>query len=155
MGLIKKYKAVIFIILPILILVLFRILNKSNFENNAKKWAEPSYNRSNIINMEESRNLSGNKLIISLGENVNELSDIDFSILNISADSVLCKSYFSVIRKHDDPILLYSSDPAVSSRIWMILSQMGISNIYILTNDIDNEDLKYKFRPDTIAKPEL
>jgi len=155
MGLIKKYKAVIFIVLPILILVLFRILNTSNFESNAKKWAEPSFNRSNIINTEESRSLSGNKLIISLGEDVKELSDINFSVLNIPADSVLCKNYFSVIRKHDDPILLLSSDPAVSARIWMVLSQMGISNIYILTNESDNEVLKYKFRPDTVAKPEL
>jgi hypothetical protein len=37
----------------------------------------------------------------------------------------------------------------------MILSQMGINDIYIVFGDIENETFKYKFLPDTIIIPEL
>jgi hypothetical protein len=62
----------------------------------------------------------------------------------------LNKNNFSLIGKHNGPVLLYSADPGLSARIWMLLSQMGRRNIYILTDSTDNEILKYKFRPDSL-----
>jgi 3-mercaptopyruvate sulfurtransferase SseA len=74
---------------------------------------------------------------------------------NIPADSILSKKYLNTIRKHNGPVILFSSEMAVSARIWMLLSQMGCKNIYILTNNTDNEVFKSKFRPDTVTRPEL
>lgn len=156
MELIKKYRLVIAVVLPILILVLLRSLGVNHFKNNVKRWAEPSVKQSNIIDIKQSDALPGKKLIINLDNDVIGIREISTNAQNIPADSVLTKKYFKIIRKHDGPVLLFSSQPSVSARIWMILSQMGFNNTYILTNNKDNEVFKYKFRPDTLSlRPEL
>ncbi len=80
------------------------------------------------------------------------VSEITGDVQNITADSILSKKYVNTILKHDGPVLLSSSEPGLSARIWMILSQMGCTNIYILTKNTDNEVFKYKFRPDTLMQ---
>lgn len=155
MSLINKYKVVIAVVLPILILVLIRSFCANHFKSDAKRWAEPSVKQSNIITGEQINALSGEKLIINLGEAGSGLNEITSDALFIAANSILSKNNLSIIRKHDGPVLLVSSETAVSARIWMVLSQMGYKNIYILTNDADSEVLKYKFRPDTLVRPEL
>jgi len=52
MELIKKYRLVIAVILPILILVLFRSSGLNHFKNDAKKQAEPSVKQSNIMTID-------------------------------------------------------------------------------------------------------
>ena len=155
MNLIKKYKVVILIVLPILILVLIRSFGGNHFKSDAKRWAEPSVLRSNIVTGEQSGTLSGEKLIINLGEEDTEINLMTGDALYIPASSLLSKKNLNTIRKHDGPVLLFSSETAVSARMWMVLSQMGYRNIYILTNEADNEVFKYKFRPDTLVRPEL
>ena len=155
MELINKYKVVIAVVLPILILVLIRSLGANHFKSDVKRWAEPSVMRSNIITGEQIGTLSGEKLIINLGEEGCGINEMTRDALHIPADSLFSKNNLNTIRKHDGPILLFSSEKAVSARIWMVLSQMGYKNIFILTNDVDNEVFKYKFRPDTLVRPEL
>ncbi len=156
MELIKKYRLVIAVVLPILILGLIRSLGVNHFKNDAKRWAEPSVKQSNTINIKQSGTLSGKKLIINLDNDASGIREITMDAQNIPADSVLSKKYFKIIKKHDGPVLLFSSETSISARIWMILSQMGFNNTYILTNNKDNEVFKYKFRPDTISlRPEL
>ncbi|MCX6327093.1 MAG: hypothetical protein NT144_10660 [Bacteroidia bacterium] len=154
MSLIKNYKVVIAVVLPILILVLFRSFGTNHFKSDAKKWAEPSAMRSNIITIEKTGTLSGEKLFLNLDDGGSGINGITRDELNIPSDSILCKKYLNIIRNHDGPVLLFSTETAVSARIWMILSQMGYKNIYILTNDADNEVFKSKFRPDTLIRPE-
>ena len=150
MELIKKYRLVIAVILPILILVLFRSSGLNHFKNDAKKQAEPSVKQSNIMTIEQVGSLSGKNLIINLDKEVSQISKLTGDVHNIPADSVLTKNYVTMIMKHDGPVLLFSLDPGLSAKIWMILSQLGCRNIYILTNSSDNEVFKYKFRPDTL-----
>jgi hypothetical protein len=155
MNLIIKYKLVIAIVLPILILVIIRELGTNHFKGDAKRWAEPSVMRSNTLSGEQIITLPGEKLLINLGEESTGINEMAKDALNIPADSILSKNYLNTIRKHDGPVVLFSSEPSVSARIWMVLSQMGNKNIYILTNDANNEVFKSKFRPDTIISPEL
>lgn len=155
MGLIKKYKSVIVVVLPILILVLFRSFGTDHFKTDAKKWAETSILRSNVINMEQTGLLQGEKLILNLGGKDSSNNYISKYAINLPADSILIRKNLKTIRKHKGPVLLYSTEPAVAARIWMVLSQMGYQKIYILTDNTDNEIFKYKFRPDSIIKPEL
>jgi hypothetical protein len=150
MELIKKYRLVIAVILPILMLVLFRSSGLNHFKNDAKKQAEPSVKQSNIMTIEQVGSLSGKNLIINLDKEVSQISKLTGDVHNIPADSVLTKNYVTMIMKHDGSVLLFSLDPGLSARIWMILSQLGCRNIYILTNSSDNEVFKYKFRPDTL-----
>jgi hypothetical protein len=155
MGLIKKYKVVIAVVLPVLILVLLRSFGSNHFKSDAKKLAEPSVLRSNIISVDNTGTLPGKKLIINLNEEKNLISGNGVESLIVSADSILNKNILRTIGKHEGPVLLYSADVAVSARLWMLLSQLGYRNLYILADDTDNEISKNKFRPDTLVRPEL
>jgi 3-mercaptopyruvate sulfurtransferase SseA len=37
------------------------------------------------------------------------------------------------IRKNKGPVILVSGDTSVSARVWMVLSETGMKNLYILT----------------------
>jgi hypothetical protein len=150
MRIIKEYKIVLMVVVPILILVLLRTIESVHFKPDAKKWAEPSVSRSNIITSEQLSSLSGEKLIINLIDEANTEKYVSDYELSIRTDSILKKTYLKKIRNHNGPVLLFSSDPAVTARIWMILRQLGISQLFILTKDSDNEVSKNQFRPDSI-----
>jgi hypothetical protein len=151
MEFIKKYRVVILIVSIILVLVIIRSSGLNHFKNDAKKWAGPSLQQSNTIAIEQSGTLQGQKLIINLDKNTSLAAGIINEAHNIPPDSLLTKKYRNTILKHKGPVLLYSTEPGISARVWMILSQMGNKNIYILTDNTDNEVLKYNFRPDSLS----
>jgi hypothetical protein len=150
MELIRKYGVVIAVVVLILILVVIRSMGANHFRNDAKKWAEPSVKKSNRITLKQAESLAGKSLLINLDKVGSHIRELTGEIQNIPADSVLSKNHIASIMKHDGPVLLSSLEPGLSARIWMIMSQMGCRNIYIITDSIDNEVLKYKFRPDTL-----
>jgi hypothetical protein len=156
MELIKKYKVVIISVIILLVLILIRSSGFSHFKNDAQKRAQPSVIHSNRITIREAVPLAGKSLIINLADVTPvRIKELSASIQNIPADSVLSKNHIKAIMKHDGPVLLFSSEPGLSARIWMIISQMGCRNLYILTDSTDNEVLKYKFRPVTdLNRPE-
>jgi hypothetical protein len=155
MEFVKKNIIVIAIVLAVLIMVLIRSFGGDHFKSDAKKWAEPSIMLSNIIPAEKIGTLSGEILIIRMGEKAIDIIEASTRTLNITADSILTKEIFSFIQNNNGPVLLVSDEMSVSARIWMVLSQLGFDNIFIITDDPDNDNLKYKFRPDTSIRPEL
>jgi hypothetical protein len=148
MSLIKKYASLIAVVFPIVILVLIRSIGIGHFKGDAKKWAASSFSHSNILTPQQVSKLSGTILTINLDKSTQV--DETGSVQNILPDSILRKNYVKMILNHDGPVLLVSSEPGLSARLWMILSQMGSGNIYILEQNSDNEVLKYKFRPDSM-----
>ena len=155
MDLIKKYRLIIAIVLPLLILLTIKICGTGSFKYDAKKWAEPSFDHSNIIQVAEIGKLAGQKLVICLDNTEEKLDDKSAVTVHIPPDSVLSRIYLRRIKDHKGPVLISSSDPALSARIWMVMSQTGFRGLYILTNSNDNEVFKSKFRTDTIVRPEL
>ena len=155
MNFLKKYKTILLILLPVLILVLVRSAGLNHFKTDAWKHAEKSFSRSNLINSERLSQTEGKKLILNLGKDVIKHIPPEAMVKSVSTDSILNKQNIRLILNHDDPVIISSSELAVSARIWMLLSQMGVGNLYILTEDPEPEVLKYKFRPDTLARPEL
>lgn len=149
MELFKNNKTVIAVVLIVLVMVVLRSTGSNHFKNDARKWAVASWIQANIMSLDHAQSLKGNSLIINL-DKVNQTGYSEDNVHNIPPDSILSKKYVNTILAHDGAILLYSSEPGISARIWMILSQMGCKNIYILTENDDNEVLKYKFRPDTL-----
>jgi hypothetical protein len=137
-SMIKQYGVVLAFIFPILILVLFRSVDPYNFKTDVTKQAEASFLQSNIVPIGQINSMQGSKLIISLDKEIRIFDGTDNKMIEIPADSVLNKSNLKTIRSHVGPVLL-SGDLALTSRIWMILSQLGFSNIFILTNDPGNE----------------
>jgi hypothetical protein len=153
MEFVKKYKVVLLIVLPVLILVLFRAFSSNHFQNDANKWAELSLKSSNIITLNKINSMPGKFLLINL-DTIQNTNDKIGNSLSIKPGSILERENLKTIRSFKGAVLLSSSRPDVSARIWMILSQMGMRNLYILTSDSDNEVFKNKFQPDTI-RPEL
>jgi hypothetical protein len=149
MEFIKKFRIVIAVVLIILVLVLIRSTGIYHFKNDAKKWAEGSMKQSGRLTADEASALPGNHLVINLDKGAISIPGLTGDVRNITADSILDKKNISLILNHDAPVLLLSSEPGLSARIWMILSQMGCRDIYILTKSGDNEVLKYKLRPDS------
>ena len=66
LDLFKKNKTVIIIVGLLLVLILLRATGMNHFRNDAKKWAVPSVNKSNIITAGQLEALSGKPMIISL-----------------------------------------------------------------------------------------
>lgn len=54
----------------------------------------------------------------------------------------------------DGKILLYSNDISMSSKAWVILNQLEFEEVYVLSDEANPEELKYKFQPDTTIRPE-
>jgi hypothetical protein len=155
MKLLNRYKLIIAIVLPLLILLAIRSFRTESFKYDAKKWAEPSFDGSNLIGGTEIGKLSGEKLIIYLDNSFDKRDVTSDAEIQIPADSVLSRKYLHKIKNHKGPVLISSAEPALSARIWMVLSQTGCRNLYILTGTNDNEVFKNEFRPDTIVRPEL
>lgn len=152
MELIRKFGIVIGIVAVVLILVIFRS-SGNNFRPDAEKWAEPSYSGENIITPANLPEPGSSILVITLDEN-NGFQIPDAGHVTIPASSILEKQNLKKIKKHGGPVLLASADPALSAGIWMMLSQMGMKNIFIFSEN-DDELLKNEFRPDTLVLPEL
>ena len=148
MDLFKKNKAVIIIVGLLLVLILLRSTGMDHFRNDAEKWAEPSVNQTNLITSEQLNDLAGEHMIISLDKSfIHE--DFKGELDNIAADSVLSREHIRKILKHEGPVAIHSSDPGLSARIWMLLSQMGRDELYILTENAENEVLKFDFQSDS------
>ena len=144
------------IVLLILMLVIFRSNGNNHFKSDARKHAMPSFGHAVIISRGQLRQITGNRLFVFLDEGINMGSNnrLKGEILWIPADSLLDKENLKKILNYKGIVLLVSADPAVSARIWMILSQMGRNDIFIVSDNDEPEVLKYKFRPDTLIRPE-
>lgn len=155
MNIFYKYRVVLAFVLPVIILILLRIFDTGSFKNDSGKWAEPSLRQSNLVTTGEVNKISGNRLVIILDSMVTGQPGRLADKIVIQPDSVLSSGNLKLIREHKGPVLFCSSDPALSAKIWMVFSQLGVKNIYILSDSADNELFKDKFRPDTNGQPEL
>lgn len=150
MNRLRQFGIVILIVLPVAILVLIRGTTADRFKRDARKLAEPSFSHSNMISREQLATFSNGYMIIDISDQGNQLEKHPGdSVIHLPAGKILEKTVQEVLRSNKLPVLLYSPDPAISARVWMLMSQMGYTNLFILTEEQDNEEMKYKFRPDT------
>ena len=121
----KNALLIVFLLLMI-ILVSVKSFSRGHFKNNAQKWTAGSVDHSNrITNLKD---LAGNILVIDLNEQETTSDDA----VRIAPGEILSKDNFKKLDSFDGNIVLVSEDPAISARIWMLLSQMGIKDLYIL-----------------------
>ena len=151
---INKYKTLIIITIVTIILVLLRTFSAGHFKSDASSLAQPSVNHSVIVSDKQLSNIAGDIMLLKLDINERLMKEMPGLVFTVSVDSVLEKRNLKKILAHKGPVVLVSSDKGVSARIWMILSQMGRQDIFILTDDPDNEKFKNTFRPDTLNRPE-
>jgi len=150
----KKYYIVVILVLPLLILVSISTFRTGRFRHDAARWASPSVDQTNLITLEQLNSFSPPLLVVRLDESPVDLNDaIDESI--IPAERILEKQNQRRLRAFKGSIVLVAGDPALSARVWMLLKQMGYEDLYMLSDTVNNEELKYKFQPDTLTGLEL
>ena len=132
MEFLKQYRFVISIVLIVTSLILLRTFNQGNFRYDAVRWAEPSLSGSNILTEDEVKSLDGEKLIIDLGNNADVSKRLNESTRIMDPVSILEKENIRIMRGNKGPVILSSGDISVSARIWMVLSEMGLKNLFIL-----------------------
>ena len=140
MKFIKQYWLVLSIFLLITCMIMIRAFSTSNFRYDALKWAEPSALGINILTEDMIPLLNGKMLFVNLD---NKAADDDERFKNntlmLEPLAVLDKENLSRIRKNDGPVILFSEDTSLSARIWMVLSEMGMKDLYILPYDNADE----------------
>lgn len=153
---VKKAGIVVLIVILVAVIAMMLIGSSGNgrFRHDAAKWAQPANDQTNMITKIQLEKLSGVNMLVDLSEQGNLLKD-DQGSISIPASAILEKENQKMLRDHEGNIVLVSDDRALSARIWMLLSQMGYKNLYVLDEDTRNEVLKYKFRPDTVTRPEI
>jgi hypothetical protein len=110
-------------------LVLFKSFNHNGFRNDARKWAAGSAEMSNIVLRVSIDSLPGDKLLVNLND---QTALNGYNVVNIPAEKILDNENIRKLLKYPGNIILVSQDSALSARIWMLLSQMGIKKLYIL-----------------------
>jgi len=139
MKFLKQSRIILAVFLLVLSLVLIRTISPGNFKYDAVKWAEPSATGSNIINEAQLDAMTGKKLLVDLG--AEPVSGSRFGNITVKMDpgSILDKPYMKLIRKNVGPVILYSEDISEVARIWMILSEMGVRDLYILSESANEK----------------
>lgn len=117
----------------LLVIIAARGITHNHFRNNADKWSEKSLDQSNLVTPENLKLLKANILVINLNSKQNVQSD-NHSSVSVHPEEILEKSNFKTINDFEGIKILVSDDPALSARLWMLLSQMGIKDLYILND---------------------
>jgi rhodanese-related sulfurtransferase len=132
MKFIKQYRLVILIFSLVILLILLRSFNHNIFRYDAVKWAEQSVLRSNILTEAQAGSIKGDKLFIALGNEVTVSKQFLDITLRIDPESILKKGNLAILRRNKGPVILVCDQSTVSAKVWMVLSEMGLKNIYII-----------------------
>ncbi len=132
MGLIKNYKFILAGTLLLIVLIILRNSGTGHFRYDAMKLAEPSFSGMNIIDAEGMASLTGKELLVCLTPEQNIVPEFKGTTLSIPYDSVLTKKYRNLLGNNNGSVILYSPDISVSARVWMVLSQSGFRDVFIL-----------------------
>jgi len=154
MNQLKNLKVVIFVIGILLVLVVVRISDQNLFKKDVKTAIEAAQNNSNMISFDQLRRQKNQWMLVNIGD-----SDMPDSIqvehsMKIPFESLLDQTNREILEEVDGDLVLYSADVATASKAWVILNQLGFKNVFILDTGENQEELKYKFQPDTAAKLE-
>jgi hypothetical protein len=147
----RPYLPVILIVIPVIVLILIRSLAPGNFKPDASKHAEASFSGTNVLTRQQLAAHAGKPYFVKLVPDEARQANSSPDTLIVAASRLLEKENLRAIRNHQGPVLLVSDDKATAAKAWMILSQMGYRDLFILSEKDSSEVFKYKFRPDTTA----
>jgi hypothetical protein len=127
-----QYRLIILIVILTVTAVLIKGFSRNTFRYDAVKNSEASVSGTNIISPDQLNKLPGNFLIINLDGSRYSLANGNINERGIPADSILYKSYKKFIFNYKGSIILKSDEQYKSAGVWMVLSQMGMKNVFIL-----------------------
>ncbi len=131
----------------LLALVLIRTFNPNLFKQPAIDAIKAAGN--NTVTVNQLQLDSEPRVIVELDEHDQRFSES----LSIPFSQLLEKNNQKKLKEAQGNIYLHSAKTETSAKAWVILNQLGFDNVFILSDE-QPEVLKYKFRPDTEARPE-
>lgn len=134
MKFLKQNWLILTILALVIALVLIRSFSRDSFRYDAVRWAASSADESNLISGEELVQTGEQVLLISLGNSAEVPAQFKERSVMIAPGSILEKENMRMIRRNKGPVILWSDNASVSARVWMVLSEMGIKNLYILSD---------------------
>jgi hypothetical protein len=134
MKFLKLYRFALIIFLMIVALVLLRSFSRTGFRYDAARWAEASVDGSNFLTLDQLSALKGEIMLLNLGSEADLPDELKGKAVSVSPESITGKEKLKQIRSHRGPLILYSANGSVSARVWMILSEMGMKNVFILSD---------------------
>lgn len=136
------------VLLVLVLLVLVRTFNPNLFKRNVSEaLATPS---EITISVQELNGLQDSCLMVELDTENQRFPNS----LVLPFGQLLEKENKEKLSSFAGKILLYSTDISTSSKAWVILNQLKFDGVYILSDEENPEELKYKFQPDTTIRLE-
>ncbi|WP_320110785.1 hypothetical protein [Draconibacterium orientale] len=144
----KNITWILGVLLVLVVLVLVRTFNPNLFKRNVSEaLATPS---EITVSVQELNGLQDSYSIVELDAENQRFPNS----LVIPFNQLLQKENKEKLSSLAGKILLYSTDISTSSKAWVILNQLEFDGVYILSDEENPEELKYKFQPDTTIRLE-
>jgi hypothetical protein len=143
----KELALVIGLLLVVAALVFAHTINKNRFSESTQHIAETIKNEPAFV---EAGNLkSEDYFVVELVENPNEGKFS--STVKVTFEGLTDKNFRKQLDTSGKKILL-TGEESQTAKAWVILNQLGIENLFILTDKENPELLRYTFKPDTTKK---
>ena len=144
----KDLKIVLLILIVVLVLVIIKTTGKNRFKQDAQNVIEAVKSNNFSVTLKDLKGTENQYLIVDF----NESGSAQFEkSITVPFQKLLEESTIQQLKETENKILLVSVDNSVAVKAWVILNQMGINNLFVLSNDENAEVLKYEFQPDTSA----
>jgi rhodanese-related sulfurtransferase len=112
------------------LIILTQYANKSNFELTAQDIYKEAIKTNYVLNDTEISKLK-NRSLIDIREPEQYIISHDPKAINIPLSSILNEEYQGIWRRNQ-PKILQSNDPVKAHGAWMLLTQLGVEQLYIL-----------------------
>lgn len=144
----KGLKVVLLVLLVVFVLVIVKIISKNGFKQDAREAIESVESNNFQITIEELKEAENQYLIVDLTESGSAPFE---NSVKIPFKKMLEESSLEKFKATENKILLLSDDNSVAVKAWMILNQLDFKNVFVLSDEENQEVLKYEFQPDTVA----
>jgi len=148
MGKIKSLKIVLLVLLVVIVFVIVKSNGKNSFKQDAQNAIETVVSNNFSVSISELKTMEKDVLVVDLNESGKSQFD---NSLQIPFEKLLDKSNLKKLKETENKILLVSNDISKAEKAWVILNQLGLKNVFVLSDEVTPEIFKYKFQPDTAA----
>lgn len=144
----KKYLPVVGIAVLILVLISIRYFSSDNFKPDAERNSGLALSGEFIITEAEYGKDQDSFAEVLIGDMSSSTDLAQSARLHIKSTDIIADETLQALKDINEPKLLISSDISISVRCWILLSQKGIKDIFVFSEEDNPEVLKYKFRPE-------
>lgn len=141
----KELALIIGLLLLVVTLVLLRATNKNRFSGTPENLVETLKNESVFVQAEGLQ--INDYLVVELDEN-SEGGKFP-AAAKVTFEGLTDKNFRKQLETSGKKILLTGNE-SKTAKAWVVLNQLGIKNLFILSEKVNPESFRFNFVPDTI-----